>query len=32
VRAQVTAASTVEVTDADIDALLAGRDTWTVSG
>jgi 2-oxoglutarate ferredoxin oxidoreductase subunit beta len=32
VRAQVAAARTVEVTDADIDALLAGRDTWTVSG
>jgi 2-oxoglutarate ferredoxin oxidoreductase subunit beta len=31
VRAQVTAARTVEVTDGDIDTLLAGRDTWTVS-
>ncbi len=32
VREQVTDARTVEVTDADIDALLAGKDTWTVSG
>jgi 2-oxoglutarate ferredoxin oxidoreductase subunit beta len=31
VRAQVDAARTVEVTDADIDALLAGQDTWTVT-
>ena len=30
VREQVSAAQTVEVTDADIDALLAGKDTWTV--
>ncbi len=32
VRGQVTDARTVEVSDADIDALLAGKDTWTVSG
>ena len=31
VRAQVAAARTVDVTDADIDALLAGQDTWTVT-
>ncbi|EWT00012.1 2-oxoacid:ferredoxin oxidoreductase subunit beta [Intrasporangium oryzae NRRL B-24470] len=31
-REQVASARTVEVTDADIDALLAGRDTWTVGG
>jgi 2-oxoglutarate ferredoxin oxidoreductase subunit beta len=29
-REQITASRTGEVTDADIDALLAGRDTWTV--
>ena len=29
-REQVASARTGEVTDADIDALLAGRDTWTV--
>ena len=29
-RQQVASARTGEVTDADIDALLAGRDTWTV--
>ena len=32
VREQIEAARTVEITDADIDALLAGKDTWTVSG
>jgi 2-oxoglutarate ferredoxin oxidoreductase subunit beta len=31
VRAQIDSARTVDVTDADIDALLAGQDTWTVS-
>ncbi|HET7398809.1 MAG TPA: 2-oxoacid:ferredoxin oxidoreductase subunit beta [Intrasporangium sp.] len=31
-RAQLASASTGPVTDADIDALLAGRDTWTVGG
>jgi len=29
-REQVASARTGVVTDADIDALLAGRDTWTV--
>lgn len=29
-REQIASARTGEVTDADIDALLAGRDTWTV--
>jgi 2-oxoglutarate ferredoxin oxidoreductase subunit beta len=29
-REQVASARTGPVTDADIDALLAGRDTWTV--
>ena len=31
-REQVAAARTGEITDADIDALLGGKDTWTVSG
>jgi 2-oxoglutarate/2-oxoacid ferredoxin oxidoreductase subunit beta len=29
-REQIASARTGQVTDADIDALLAGRDTWTV--
>jgi 2-oxoglutarate ferredoxin oxidoreductase subunit beta len=29
-REQIASARTTEITDADIDALLAGRDTWTV--
>jgi 2-oxoglutarate ferredoxin oxidoreductase subunit beta len=31
VRDQVASAQTTPVTDADIDALLAGQDTWTVT-
>ncbi|GAA6524925.1 2-oxoacid:ferredoxin oxidoreductase subunit beta [Intrasporangium sp. DVR] len=31
-RDQIDSARTGEITDADIDALLAGKDTWTVSG
>jgi len=31
VREQVASARTGEITDADIDALLAGKDTWTVA-
>jgi 2-oxoglutarate ferredoxin oxidoreductase subunit beta len=31
-RDQIASARTGEITDADIDALLAGRDTWTVGG